>query len=92
MRSNNERKGGNPSKHSTAQESEQKKQEKQDGKSKPWYKNQQRINEEKKKDPEATPILKYGANNNFIKFKEAMSKAALKNNGNLGKLIMNGGI
>jgi len=31
--------------------------------------------------------LRYGPNNNFAKFKEAMSKAALKNYGNLGRLI-----
>ncbi len=36
------------------------------------------------------PILKYGPNNNFPKFKEALSKAALKNYGNLGKLIKQG--
>jgi hypothetical protein len=37
----------------------------------------------KKKDPEEIPVLWYGPNNNFTKFKEAMSKAAFKNYGNL---------
>ncbi len=35
--------------------------------------------EYKKKDPEDIPILRYGPNNNFAKFKEAMPKATLKN-------------
>mmetsp|Transcript_13264 Transcript_13264/g.19025 ORF Transcript_13264/g.19025 Transcript_13264/m.19025 type:complete len:209 (-) Transcript_13264:18-644(-) len=41
----------------------------------------------KKKDPEEIPVLKYGPANNFTKFKEALSKKALKKYGNLGKLI-----
>jgi hypothetical protein len=47
----------------------------------------QRRTEYRKKDPEEIPVLRYGPNNNFTKFKEAMSKAALKNYGNLGRLI-----
>ena len=39
----------------------------------------------KKKDPEEIPVLKYGPANNFTKFKEALSKKALKKYGNLGK-------
>ena len=50
-----------------------------------WRKGQHSV-EPKKKDAEAIPILKYGPSNNFAKFKEAMSKAALKQYGNLGKL------
>ena len=41
----------------------------------------------KDKDPEEIPILKYGPTNNFTKFMEALSKTALKDYGNLGKLI-----
>jgi hypothetical protein len=44
----------------------------------------------KKKDAEVTLILKYGLSNNFTKFQEAISKAALKQYGNLGKLIHQG--
>ncbi len=36
------------------------------------------------------PILKYGPSNNFVKFKEAMAKAALKQYGDLGRLILQG--
>ncbi len=46
--------------------------------------------EPKKKDCEAIPILKYGPSNIFAKFKEAISKAALKQYGDLGKLIRQG--
>jgi hypothetical protein len=78
-------KGGNP-KQEKAQ-GEQKKQEQH----KPWQKKHQYQHPEtKKKDPEEIPILKYGPNNNLLKFKEALSKAALKNYGNLGKLIKQG--
>jgi len=42
---------------------------------------------EKKKDPDAIPILKYGPSNNFMVFKEALSKRALVDFGKLGKLI-----
>jgi hypothetical protein len=56
---------------------------------KPWQKRNQGRYEysSKKKDPEEIPILKYGPYNNFAKFKEAISKTALKNYGQLGKLI-----
>jgi hypothetical protein len=40
--------------------------------------------EPKKKDAEVIPILRYGPSNNLAKFKEAMSKAALKQYGDLG--------
>ena len=56
---------------------------------KPWQwrnQNQGRF-DTKKKDPEEIPVLKYGPSNNFSKFKEAISKTALKNYGQLGKLI-----
>jgi hypothetical protein len=46
--------------------------------------------EEKKKDLEAIPILKYGPSNNFMRFKEALSKKALIEFGNLGKMINQG--
>jgi len=56
---------------------------------KPWQKHQQKHfrQELKKKDPEEIPVLKYGPANNFSKFKEAVSKTALKNYGQLGKMI-----
>jgi hypothetical protein len=58
---------------------------------KPWQKKQYHKHPEaKKKDPEEIPILKYGPNNTFQKFKEALSKAALKNYDNLGKLKKQG--
>jgi hypothetical protein len=78
-------KGGNPKQDKT--QGEQKRQEQR----KPWQKKQHHQRPEaKRKDPEEIPILKYGPNNNFPKFKEAISKAALKNYGNLGKLIKQG--
>jgi hypothetical protein len=40
---------------------------------------------EKRKDPEANPVLKYGPTNNFMKFKEALLKSLF---GNIGKLII----
>jgi hypothetical protein len=43
--------------------------------------------EQKKKDPDAVPILKYGPGNNFMRFKEALSKKVLEEYGALGKLI-----
>jgi hypothetical protein len=46
--------------------------------------------EEKKKDPDAIPILKYGPANNFMRFKDALSKKALLEFSNLGKLINQG--
>jgi hypothetical protein len=46
--------------------------------------------EEKKKDPDAIPILKYGPSNNVMRFKEALSKKALLDFSNLGKLINQG--
>jgi len=55
----------------------------------PWQKRGQAKSEHtaKKKEPDEIPILKYGPANNFNRFKEAMSKTALKEYGNLGKLI-----
>jgi hypothetical protein len=41
----------------------------------------------KKKDPEEVPILTYGPNNNFAKFKEALVSKALWTYGDLGRLI-----
>jgi hypothetical protein len=48
--------------------------------------------ETKRKDPDAVPILKYGPNNNFMRFREALSKKALEEYGTLGKLILKGKI
>lgn len=45
---------------------------------------------ERKKEPESIPIQWYGPSNNFMKFKEAISKIALLDYGNLGKLIKQG--
>ena len=39
---------------------------------------------DRKKDPEPIPILRYGPSNNFMKFKEAILKKALLDYGNLG--------
>jgi hypothetical protein len=47
----------------------------------------QRGQEQKKKDPQEIPILCYRPTNNFAKFREVLSKAAMKEYGNLGKLI-----
>ena len=55
-----------------------------------WQKTKTRF--EKKKDPEEIPVLKYGPANNFSKFKEALSNAALTEYGLLGKLIKQGTI
>jgi hypothetical protein len=48
--------------------------------------------EQKKRDPDAVPILKYGPGNNFMRFKEALSKKTLEDYGTLGKLIKQGKI
>jgi hypothetical protein len=81
-------KGGNP-KPTVAQGEQQKKQDQQrkSGQRQNQNQYQQRCTEYKKRDPEEIPVLRYGPANNFSKFKEAMSKAALKNYGNLGWLI-----
>ena len=44
-----------------------------------WQKKQQQHFDRKKKDKdsEVIPVLKYGPNNNFFKFKEALSSKAL---------------
>ncbi len=44
----------------------------------------------KKKDPKEIPILKFGPNNNFAKFKEALANKALREYGDLGRLIESG--
>ncbi len=44
------------------------------------------------KNPNAIPIHKFGPSNNFMKFKEALSKKALEEYGALGKLIKKGKI
>jgi len=57
---------------------------------KPWHNWRQHHRSDykkKEKDPEEIPILKYGPANNFTKFKEAISRTALKDYGQLGKLI-----
>jgi hypothetical protein len=55
-----------------------------------WQRKGQHSNGPKKKDAEAIPILKYRPSNNFAKFKEAMLKPALKQYGDLGRLICQG--
>ena len=57
-----------------------------------WQKKPQQRYEGKKKekDPEEIPVLKYRPNNNFFKFKEALSKTALRDFGHLGKLVKTG--
>jgi hypothetical protein len=42
--------------------------------------------------PDAITVLKFGPPNNFMKFKEALSKIALEEYGALGKLIKKGKI
>jgi hypothetical protein len=44
----------------------------------------------KKRSPNVVPFLQYGPSNNFMKFKEALSKKALEEYGALGKLIKTG--
>jgi hypothetical protein len=65
-------------------------QEKSDNKNDRRYQRKGFRPEEKKKDPDAIPILKYGPSNNFMRFKEALLKKALLEFGNLGKLINQG--
>jgi len=55
-----------------------------------WQKGKRHDYNPKKKDPEEIPILKYGPTGNFAKFKEAISKRALRDYGHLGKLIETG--
>ena len=55
-----------------------------------WPKYKPQSDQPKKKDPEEIPIWKYGPQGNFAKFKEALSKTALRNYGHLGKLIETG--
>jgi hypothetical protein len=58
--------------------------QKQHEQRKPWQKKQHhQCTEAKKKNMEEIPFLKYGPNKNFLKFKEALSKATPKNYGNL---------
>jgi hypothetical protein len=46
----------------------------------------------KKRDPNTVPILKFKPNNNFMRFREVLSKKALEEYGIMGKLIMKGKI
>jgi hypothetical protein len=63
---------------------------------KPWLRKsgrgggQGREQSSKKKDPEQLPILTFGPNNNFAKFKEALATKALREYGDLGRLIESG--
>ncbi len=66
--------------------SNQDKSGKDEKKTKPWHRRNQPT-ESIRKDPEAIPVLKYGPLNNFTKFRDALSKAALKEFGPIGKLI-----
>jgi hypothetical protein len=54
-----------------------------------WSRKQQqgRGQHEKKKDPEETPILRFGLKNNIAKVKEALANKALREYGDLGRLI-----
>ncbi len=54
----------------------------------PWLRKQQpgRGQQQKKKDPEEIPILRFGPNNNFAKFKEALVNKALREYDDLGRL------
>ncbi len=79
-------KGGNP-KQATALGEQKKQEQHRKGGQQRSHPYQHRCTEYKKRDPEEIPVLRYGPANNFSKFKEAMSKAALKNYGNLGRLI-----
>ncbi len=60
------------------------------GKRKPWIRRGEQRLAPKKKDPTEIPILKYGPNNNFMRFKEAMSYTAMEKYGDLGRLIEQG--
>jgi hypothetical protein len=55
----------------------------------PWLRRQQqgKTQQQKKKDPKEILILRFGPNNNFAKFKEALAKKALREYGDLGRLI-----
>jgi len=55
----------------------------------PWLRKQQpgRGQQQKKKDPEEIPILRFGPNNYFAKLKEALANKALREYGELGRLI-----
>jgi len=58
-----------------------------------WQKNKQQRHDykpKKDKDPWENPVLKYGPSNNFTRFKEAISKAAPRDYGNLGILVKTG--
>jgi hypothetical protein len=79
-------KGGN-TKQTTAQGEQKKHDQHRKGGQQRNHQYQQRCTEYKKRDPEEIPVLCYGPANNFFKFKEAMTKAALKNYSNLGRLI-----
>ena len=46
-----------------------------------------RKQDDTKKSTDGIPVLRYGKGNNFHKFKHALSEVALKEFGNLGKLI-----
>jgi hypothetical protein len=59
---------------------------------KPWFRQPGRggggrVQIPKRKDPEEVPILTFGPNNNFAKFKEALASKALRTYGDLGRLI-----
>ncbi len=67
------------------------KKEDKKGERKPWMRHggryAQQQQQTKKKDPTEIPILWYGPNNNFSKFKEALFYQALKQFGDLSRLI-----
>jgi hypothetical protein len=56
---------------------------KQDSKRKPFRRYGRKPEEEKK----GIPMLRYGKENNFCKFREALSEVVMEKFGNLGKLI-----
>jgi hypothetical protein len=62
---------------------------------KPWLGKQGRggglgREQSRRKDPEELPILTFEPNNNFAKFKEALASKALREYGDLGRLIESG--
>jgi hypothetical protein len=52
----------------------------------PWLirRKQGKTQQQKKKDPEEIPILRFGPNNNFAKFMEVLANKVLREYGDLG--------
>jgi len=58
----------------------------------PWLirRKQGKTQQQKEKDPEEIPILRFGPNNNFAKFMEVLANKVLREYGDLGWLIETG--